>query len=331
MVNQKLSESRSTQFIEAVPNVSVGADKAAVDHLVSAAIKGGAFVAHVDTSVSANRTVITLFGTPATVVASCSALITTAATTIDMRTHIGCHPCVGAVDVAPFIPCGTATMKDATDCAEQLAAWAAANFHLPCFLYGTAARQPDHQSLPELRRGGLRGLATRLEQGMIKPDFGPPTLHPTLGALITGARDILIAYNVQLSTSDIRVASQIAAAIRTAGPLGRPSALPALRAIGWYEEAYQCAEVSCNLLDYRTTSLRAVWDAVAQVALTVGCQAISSDIIGLVPQAALEEQGLAAPAYIKHIGLDICREFELEKRTIESALKKVESHEASAK
>lgn len=308
------------KIIEAVPNVSAGADRVLVDRLVAAAASGGAFVAHVDTSTSANRTVITLFGSPDEVVASCCALVTTATTLIDMRTHTGTHPCIGAVDVAPFIPFGTATMEDAIACAHRLGEWAATTHHLPVFLYGIAATTSAHQSLPYLRRGGLAGLATRLQQGTIVPDYGPPILHPRLGALITGTREILIAYNIQLSTTDPAVASQIAAAVRTAGPAGRPFSLPALRAIGWYEEAYGCAEVSCNLLDYRITGLQAVWDAVGTVARSHGCEAVSSDIIGLVPGAALEAPEMSREEYVKRVRLGVCRPFEGEARTIEAGI-----------
>jgi len=305
------------KLIEAVPNVSAGADPEAVKQLVSAAESGGALVAHVDTSISANRTVITLLGTSDQVVASCCALVATAADVIDMRTHTGTHPCVGAVDVAPFIPLGTATMEDAIACAERLACWAAKTYSLPCFLYGAAARKIEHQTLPELRRGGIACLSARLEQHALTPDYGSSPLHPKLGALITGARDILIAYNIQLSTSDVGAASQIAAAIRTTGPSGRPHALPYLRAIGWYEEAHRCAEVSCNLLDYRATSLWAVWDAVSTAAKSVDCEAVSSDIIGLAPESALEAPGISQEEYLRHIKLGVCRSFEVEKRTIE--------------
>ena len=306
------------KLIEAVPNVSAGADPESVDQLVSAAASGGALVAHVDTSISANRTVITLLGRPDQVVSSCCALIDAAAAIIDMRTHTGTHPCVGAVDVAPFIPLGTSTMEDAIACAEQLARWAAKTYDLPCFLYGAAAKKIEHQTLPELRRGGISGLSTRLEQRTLTPDYGSATLHPQLGALITGARDILIAYNIQLATTDVEAASKIAAAIRTTGPSARPHALPSVRAIGWYEDAYSCAEVSCNLLDYRVTSLRAVWDAVNRAAKDIGCEAVSSDIIGLTPKAALEAPGISREVYMSYIKLGVCRPFDVNKRTVES-------------
>lgn len=308
------------KILEAVPNVSAGADPAVVEQLVSAASSGGSFVAHVDTSISANRSVITLFGGPDEVVASCRALITAAASTIDMSTHTGTHPCVGAIDVAPFIPMSGATMEDAIACARRLAEWAGTHHQLPVFLYGIAATTPAHQSLPYLRRGGLDGLAARLAHGTSTPDYGPPITHPRLGALITGAREILIAYNIQLSTTDATTASQIAAAVRTAGPAGRPFALPALRAIGWYEEGYHCAEVSCNLLDYRVTNLQAVWDAVSTVARSFGFEAVSSDVIGLVPAAALEAPGISREQYVKRIRLGVCRPFEVERRTVEAGV-----------
>ncbi len=344
------------QLLEAVPNISLGRDAAAIDELVAAAGAAGAYVAHRDTSTSANRTVITLIGSPREVVASCSALIDTARHFIDMRTHTGTHPCVGAVDVAPFVPLGdilgnipradtgisetpphhasphptggasspeasttdisTATLAEAIESARTLATWAAAKHHLPSFLYGAAATVPAHQSLPFLRRGGINELARRLATGEIHPDAGPSRLHPTLGALITGARDILIAYNIQLSTADPKIATAIARAIRTSGPPDRPHALPALRAIGWYEEAYHCAEVSCNLLDYRITSLRTVWQAVKAIAPQYGCYPVSSDIIGLVPRAALSEGN---DSIIEEVGLNLCRPFEGEARTIEVA------------
>ena len=347
---------QKTQLLEAVPNISLGRDTAAVDELVAAAGAAGAYVAHRDTSASANRTVITLIGSPREVVASCSALIDTASHLIDMRTHTGTHPCVGAVDVAPFVPIGDilgniswadtgitdvtpnhtsphptsastaseatpidvspATLADAIESARTLATWAAAKHHLPTFLYGAAATIPAHQSLPFLRKGGMNELARRLATGEIHPDAGPSRLHPTLGALITGAREILIAYNIQLATTDPKVATAIARAIRTSGPPGRPHALPGLRAIGWYEEAHQCAEVSCNLLDYRTTGLRAVWDAVRAIAADYGCYPVSSDIIGLVPRAALYE---GAESIVGEIRLNVCRPFEGEARTVEAA------------
>lgn len=267
-------------LLEAVPNFSEGRSGETLERLSRAA---GSLLLDVHADASHHRSVLTLAGPAPEVRAASLALFDAALRLIDLRRHRGEHPRIGALDVLPIVPLGDTSMDDAVRLARALAEAIGAAGSVPVFLYGEA--DPNRRPLPEIRRGGLRGLRDRLTRGECVPDFGPPTLHPSAGGICVGAREPLIAFNVNLDTSDLETARTVARRIRTIG--GGP---PALRAIGIRQHdptgARGLAQVSMNLLDWRRTSLRDAFARVLAEAGAEGTGVLHSEIVGLVPRGA---------------------------------------------
>ena len=267
--------------LEAVPNFSEGRRRETLDLLVEAA---GDALLDVHADASHHRSVLSLAGTAPELRSSVLSLLETALGQIDLRRHRGEHPRIGALDVLPIVPLGEATMEAAVHLAVSLATEIGALGSVPVFLYGEA--EPRRRSLPEIRRGGVAGLANRLAGGAIRSDYGPRALHPSAGAIAVGARRALIEFNVNLDTSDVDVARAIAERIRTRG-----GGLPALRAIGVRQEdpagRRTLAQVSMNLLDWRRTSLSDAFRRVLAEAAAAGAGVVHSEIVGLVPRAAV--------------------------------------------
>ncbi|HEX4956334.1 MAG TPA: glutamate formimidoyltransferase [Thermoanaerobaculia bacterium] len=267
--------------LECVPNVSEGRRPEVVARLVRAVAAPGVAVLDVSSDPDHNRSVLTLAGEPGALLDGLLALYAEALEAIDLGRQTGVHPRVGAVDVVPFVPLAGAAMSDAIAAAEALGAAVAERFDLPVFLYEEAARRPG-RSLPEIRRGGVAGLAARMASADWHPDFGPARLHPRAGATVIGARFFLIAFNVVLAGADLGVAQAIARAVRASS-----GGLPALRAIGVWLESRGRAQVSLNLLDYRRTSLATALSAVAQEAAARGARVERTELVGLAPEEAL--------------------------------------------
>jgi glutamate formiminotransferase len=205
-----------------------------------------------------------------------------------LRAHHGVHPRIGATDVCPFVPLEGSSLEECRKLAAQVGRRVGNELDLPVYLYGDGA--PD---LAELRRGQYEGLADRLASGQL-PQFGPPELRPRFGALAIGAREVLVAYNIDLDSKDARLAGRIAARIRGSGYLHNgvriPGRFATLRAIGWYIEEYGNAQVSMNVGDYRVDSLLSIFTAVESLAHEMGCSVLSSELIGLAPRAALPDE-----------------------------------------
>lgn len=269
-------------FFESVPNVSAGCQLERVAFLAAAADRGGAALLDQSADPDHNRTVFTLAGEPQALVDSLLHLYGAALEHIDLRTHRGVHPRLGVVDVVPFIPLGAAPMAAAVRLAETLGEAVARRFELPVFLYAAAARQPQHRHLADLRRGGLEALTARLAGGELVPDFGPAAVDPAKGVTVIGARFFLIAFNVVLATPEVGVARWIAARVREAG-----GGLPGVRALGMYLASRQRAQVSMNLVDYRQTSPYGAFERISELARQRGVEVVGSEIVGLVPAAAL--------------------------------------------
>lgn len=269
-------------MLVAVPNLSEGRDERRIGALVRA-VGGTLLDRHSDAS--HHRTVLTLAGGAERLAEAALRLFRTALEELDLRRHRGEHPRIGALDVLPVVPRPGAGMEDAAALARRLAEEIAETpaEGIPVFLYGAAGGR----ALPEIRRGGLAGLAARLAEGRIEPDFGPRRLHPAAGAVAVGARLPLIAFNVNLDTDRVTLARRIAARIRE----GAPGGLPAARALGVRrragEEDGDRAQVSMNLLDFRRTSLRDAFDRVRREAEEAGAAVADSEIVGLPPEAAL--------------------------------------------
>jgi glutamate formiminotransferase len=270
-------------IIECIPNVSEGR-RAEVVEQFAAAIRAVPGVRLLDYSSdpSHNRSVFTLVGDAAGVKAAALALFEQALAAIDLRAHRGEHPRLGAVDVVPFVPIEGVTMEECVALAKEVGAEVAARFAVPVFLYEEASNNPLRKNLEDIRRGEFEGLAARMADAAWTPDFGPARPHPSAGASVIGARLPLIAYNVNLNTDRIDVARKIAAAIRHSS-----GGLRYVKAAGFMLEDRQLAQVSMNLTNYQKTPIFRVFEMVKREAERFGVSILESEIVGLVPSAAL--------------------------------------------
>jgi glutamate formiminotransferase/formiminotetrahydrofolate cyclodeaminase len=265
----------------------------------------GCTLLDVDPGASTNRTVYTFVGAPEAVVEGALAGARVARLRIDMRVQKGEHPRVGALDVCPFVPVSGVTMDDCVALANELGRRASEELGVPVFLYGYAARADHRRTLQQIRSGEYEGVAERLTKPEWKPDYGPAAFVPEWGATCAGARDFLIAYNVNvLGTKE--QAHRIALDIREAGRgPGQPGRLQAVRAIGWWVEEYALAQVSINLEDYRKTPPHVAFEACVAEARALGLAVAGSELVGLIPLQALL---MAADHYIAREGLFILDE-----------------------
>jgi len=269
-------------LIESVPNVSEGRRLDVVDRL-AASIEGirGVYLLDRTSDASHNRSVFTLAGEHEPVQAALEALVASSIHEIDMDTHTGEHPRIGAVDVIPFVPLGSTTMADCIELAREFGKRIAARFDLPVYFYANAATRPERVKLADVRRGGYEGLRDEIAHRGREPDVGPSRLHPSAGAVAIGARPFLIAYNVNLASEDVELARRIARRVRESG-----GGLPRVQASGFWIEELRRAQVSMNLLDYTVTPLWLVWETVRDVAAEDGIEPAESELIGLAPLAA---------------------------------------------
>jgi glutamate formiminotransferase/formiminotetrahydrofolate cyclodeaminase len=296
------------RLIECVPNFSEGRDRGVIDAITAAMTSAGATLLDVDMGAAANRTVVTIAGSPEAVEEAAFQGIRQAAERIDMTRHKGEHPRLGATDVCPFVPLSGVTMEDCAAVAARVGERVGRELGIPVYLYGRAARCPARASLADIRKGEYEGLAAKLADPGWAPDFGPAAFRPRSGATVIGAREFLIAYNVNLNTRDKMLANRIASRIREKGGPGRapdgeklvdptgaaitlPGVLREVRAVGWVIEEYGIAQVSINLLDYRVTPLHRVFEEVRALADEIGIHATGSEIVGLVPKDALLAAG----------------------------------------
>ena len=273
------------KLVESVPNFSEGRRTEVVDKLVAAVERvPGASLLDRTSDASHNRSVLTLAGEPAPILEALERTVAVAVAEIDMEHHFGEHPRIGAVDVVPFVPLAGASMADCIELARTFGAQVAARFGIPVYLYGEAATSPARQRLADVRRGQYEGLRTQIGEPGRAPDFGPASLHATAGAMAVGARPFLIAYNINLESRDVELAKRIARRIRESS-----GGLPRVQANGFWIEELDKAQVSMNLLDFRTTPLWIVWEAVRAEAAEDGVHLAESELIGLAPIAALLE------------------------------------------
>jgi glutamate formiminotransferase len=271
------------KLVESVPNFSEGRRPDVVDHLAEA-VSGtpGAHLLDRTSDASHNRSVLTLAGEADAVADALEAAIAVAIDEIDMERQTGEHPRIGAVDVVPFVPLGETTMDDCITLARAFGARIAERFDLPVYLYARAASRPDREKLADVRRGQYEGLKAEIGVDPARrPDFGPARMHPRAGAVAVGARPFLIAWNVNLASTDLELAKRIARTVRESG-----GGLPRVQGNGFRLEDPDCAQVSMNLLDFAITPLWRVWEAVRAEASGAGVELAESELIGLVPLAA---------------------------------------------
>ena len=274
-----------TKIVECVPNFSEGRDKKIIDQICSA-IKTVETVELLDVDMGSdtNRTVVTFIAESRYIASAAYKGIEKAAELIDMRKHTGAHPRMGATDVCPFIPVSNTTMEECVEIAKSLGENVGKNLGIPIFLYESAAVNEDRQNLANIRNGEYEGFNEKLKDQNWKPDFGPSKLNVKSGVTAVGAREFLIAYNINLNTTDKKIATDIALDIREAGRLKRdkngnilrdsngkgikkPGKFKFCKAVGWYIDEYKQAQVSINLTDYTKTPIFKVFEEVNNVNL----------------------------------------------------------------
>ncbi|MBA4395917.1 MAG: glutamate formimidoyltransferase [Syntrophus sp. (in: bacteria)] len=272
-------------IIECVPNFSEGRDRKKGQALVDAAAAvEGIKLLDFCMDEDHHRSVLTFIGSPGAVQEACLAVCLKAIGIIDMREHAGVHPRIGAVDVVPFIPLGDADMSDAVRIAHDFGHEFAEQFQLPVYFYGEAALTPARRELSHIRKGGYEALRQRCNAPGWRPDAGPNLFNECAGATAVGARLPLIAFNINLKSDNLPLAQDIARRIRQSS-----GGLPQVKAIGLLLKSRRVVQVSMNLTDYRVTSLRTVFDRVREEAARRNTDILESELIGLIPGAALAD------------------------------------------
>ena len=338
------------QIVECVPNFSEGRNTAVIDAIADSvrAVKGVKLLS-AEPDKDYNRTVVTFAGDPTAVAEAAFQATKTAAGLIDMALHKGAHPRIGAADVVPFVPISGVSIDDCIRLANIYGERTARDLGIPIYLYEYAARAPERKNLAEIRKGEYEGLSEKLKSPGWAPDYGKPIFNAKSGATVTGARKVLIAYNVNLDTADERIAHEIALRIREIGRPKRdetdavvkdehgktvriPGTLNAVKAMGVLLRRCNIAQVSINLVDYEITSMHDAFDEVRRQARLLGVNATGSELVGLAPLSAMlmagrhyagggerDERELVALA-IRHLGLSDLEPFIPEKKIIDYAL-----------
>lgn len=297
------------QLIECVPNFSEGRDEKIIEQ-IAAAIRSveGVKLLNVDPGQATNRTVMTLVGEPAPVVEAAFRAIRCAAELIDMARHKGEHPRMGATDVCPLIPVANITMEETAAWSQQLAKRVGEELQIPVYLYEEAQSDKSRSNLSVIRSGEYEGFFKKISEPKWKPDFGPSVFPVRSGGTVIGARDFLIAYNVNLNTKSVKRANSVAFDIREAGrvkvdeqgnkvigsdgqEVREPGTLKGVKAIGWYIEEYGIAQVSINITRFRETPLHLVFEECYESAYRRGQRVTGSELVGLVPLSAMLEAG----------------------------------------
>ena len=270
------------KLVECVPNVSEGRRGDVIDRLADA-IRATDRVRLLDrtSDVDHNRSVFTYAGEPDAVVRATHALIDVAYRDVDMKTHKGAHPRLGAVDVVPFIPLAGVSMDECVELAHRFGREVAERHQVPVYFYAKAAKTPERVRLPDIRKPEYEGLAALLETTHV-PDAGPNRMHATAGAIVVGARPFLIAFNIELDSTDLKLAQRIAKEIRESS-----GGLPAVQAKGFMLTDPARVQVSMNLLDHTVTSLATVWREVEARATAAGVKLLRGELIGLIPLDAV--------------------------------------------
>jgi glutamate formiminotransferase len=283
------------KVIECVPNISEGRDTDKIKTIAGVIERPGARLLDLSSDPNHNRTVITLAGEPQAVAEAAFDVARAAVASIDLTHHTGEHPRMGAVDVIPFIPVGGVTMTECCEIAEQVGKRIGQELNVPVYLYAESATVPQRRTLPAIREGEFEGFAEKIQDPAWQPDFGPVERHPTAGCVAVGARNFLIAYNIDLDTSDVTIAKRIAKSMRESS-----GGLMNVQAKGLFLEDKQRAQVSMNILNFATTPLCRVFELVKMEAARYGVGIVNSELIGLAPAQAFMD---VASYYLQLPGL----------------------------
>ena len=347
----------SKQLIECVPNFSEGRDMKIIDQ-ITAEIESveGVKLLDVDPGKATNRTVVTFVGEPQPVIEAAAKAIKKAAELIDMSKHKGEHPRMGATDVCPLIPIANISMDEVVEYAHKLGKMVGESTDIPFYMYENAATKPEWKNLATVRSGEYEALQDKLTKAEWKPDYGPAAFNAKAGATAIGARDFLVAYNINLNTTSVRRANSVAFDVREAGrvkregdkvngkvlkdeqgnPVRQPGKLKAVKGIGWYIEEYGVAQISMNLTNISITSLHEAFEAVCDSAQERGLRVTGSELVGLVPLKVMLDAGKhflrkqrrslgvaeseIIKIAVKTLGLDELSPFDPEKKIIEYVL-----------
>lgn len=288
------------QLIECVPNFSEGNDRGIIKQITDAIESvEGVRLLNVDPGKATNRTVVTLVGEPVAVVEAAFRGIRKAGELIDMSKHKGEHPRMGATDVCPLIPIANISMEETAAYAQQLAKRVGEELKIPVYLYEAAQPDKERKNLSVIRAGEYEGFFKKIKQPEWKPDYGPAEMDAKRGATVIGARDFLVAYNVNLNTTSVRRANAIAFDVREAGrnveengvKVNKPGSLKSVKAIGWYIEEYGIAQISMNLTNINVTPVHIAFDEVCKKADARGIRVTGSELVGLIPLKAMTDAG----------------------------------------
>ena len=288
------------QLIECVPNFSEGNDLNIIKQITNEIEKvDGVRLLNVDPGKATNRTVVTIVGEPQNVIEAAFNAIKKAGELIDMTKHKGEHPRMGATDVCPLIPIANISMEETAKYAQQLAKRVGEELNIPTYLYEAAQPDTTRNNLSVIRAGEYEGFFKKIKEPQWKPDFGPAEFDAKRGGTVIGARDFLVAYNINLNTTSTRRANAIAFDVREAGrnvevdgkKVNQPGTLKAVKAIGWYIEEYGVAQISMNLTNINTTPVHVAFDEVCSKASTRGIRVTGSELVGLIPLKAMTDAG----------------------------------------
>ena len=298
------------KILECVPNFSEGINTTIIDKIVNSIKKSSKVrVLNVDPGKDTNRTVVTFIGSPEDVLLSAYESIKVASDLIEMSAHKGEHPRMGATDVCPLIPIKGITEEEAIEYSKELAFKVSKNLDIPVFLYEKSASNKSRINLADIREGEYEGMFEKIKDPKWRPDFGPAKNHKKAGVTAIGVRNFLIAYNINLNTSEQRIATDIALSVREQGrnkrdrngkfirdengiPIKSPGLLKNVKAVGWYLEEYGIAQISMNLTDYSVTSIHKAFEEVRIEARKRGVRVTGSEIVGLVPLDSILSAGL---------------------------------------
>ena len=336
------------QLIECVPNFSEGNDLSIIKQITDEIEKvDGAKLLNVDPGKATNRTVVTFVGTPDACVEACFNAIKKAGELIDMSKHKGEHPRMGATDVCPFVPISGITMEETAKYAQKLAERVGKELKLPVYLYEYAQKNPARKNLSIIREGEYEGFFKKIKKTEWKPDFGPAEYDAKRGATVIGAREFLVAYNVNLNTTSVRRANAVAFDVREGGRkvdgVVQPGACKAVKGIGWYIAEYGIAQVSMNLTNVNITPVHIAFDECVYSAQNRGMRVTGSELVGLIPLKSLIDAGKyflrkqkrstgvsveeLIKIAVKSLGLDELTPFKYEERIIEFLLEDKKSFE----
>lgn len=349
----------SNAIIECVPNISEGRNSDIIKQVTDeAANTEGVALLDVDPGKATNRTVITFVGNPEAVIEAAFRVIKKASELIDMTKHSGEHPRMGATDVCPLVPVSGITMEETVEFANKLAKRVGEELNIPAYLYEYAAKEDYRRNLADIRSGEYEGIADKITKPEWKPDYGPAKFNPKAGNTAIGARDFLIAYNINLNTTSTRRANAVAFDVREKGrtkkdenmkpikdengePIIEPGLLKSVKGIGWFIEEYGIAQISMNLTNMNVSPLHVVFDTVCERATTRGLRVTGSELVGLVPLEAMVEAGKyflqkqnrsigvgeeeLVRIAIKTMGLDELTPFDPQKKIIEYQLRNLEA------